>query len=258
MMRIAMLLEYDGTSFVGWQAQEGLRAVQSEVELALSKVADHPIEVVCAGRTDAGVHAKGQVIHFDTEAVRSHYAWMMGANAYLPEDISSLGACSVSEDFHARYSAVARRYHYYIDNRPMRPAVMRQNVTWFRHPLNMVWMQQAAEQLLGEHDFSAFRGKDCQARSPMRCIQHIKFFKEGDFIVMAVEANAFLHHMVRNIVGVLLPIGTGKKPVSWAKEVLLSCDRKQAGITAPASGLYLQKVIYPKQFANLSEFRIDS
>jgi tRNA pseudouridine38-40 synthase len=243
-MRIALGLEYDGSAFRGWQSQAHAVGIQSLVERALGVVADERIEVTAAGRTDAGVHALMQVVHFDTTAVRSERGWMLGATSNLPKQISVLWAREVSDAFHARYSAQARSYRYYILNRPVRPAIGADYVSWVREPLDAEAMHAAAQQLLGEHDFSSFRAAQCQARTPMRCIYEIQVRRFGEIVELAVTANAFLHHMVRNIAGVLIEIGTGERPIEWAREVLEARDRKLGGITAPPGGLYLTGVRY--------------
>lgn len=247
-MRIALGLEYDGSAFAGWQWQPGKRTLQAALEEALSFVAAEPVRVVCAGRTDAGVHALEQVAHFDTEVARKPYSWLMGTNTALPEDLRVLWVREVPEDFHARTSAIARFYRYVILNRPMRSALQRRQVTWHYAPLDAGAMAAAAEQLLGEHDFSSFRAQDCQSRSPNRYMHFIHVRREGDRVVIDLCANAFLHHMVRNIAGVLMEVGAGKRPPEWAGEVLRARDRKAAAVTAPAEGLYLAGICYPEAF----------
>ena len=248
-MRVALGVQYDGSGFRGWQAQQpGTRTVQTVLEQALAKVANHPVRLVCAGRTDAGVHGVGQVAHFDTTAVRSERAWVLGGNAHLPLDISLDWARQTPDDFHARFSALARRYRYVILNRPQRSALWRERATWHYRPLDAERMQRAGQALVGEHDFSSFRAAECQARHPIRDLHEITIRRQGDGVVLDVEANAFLHHMVRNIAGVLMSIGAGDRPVEWAREVLEQRDRTQAGVTAPAAGLYLLAVHYPERF----------
>jgi tRNA pseudouridine38-40 synthase len=247
-MRIALGLEYQGTNYHGWQRQDGLVTVQGEVEKALSKVADHNLEVYCAGRTDVGVHSKGQVIHFDTEALRKLDAWVLGGNSYLPHDISILWAREVRDDFHARFSAVARSYRYLIYNHKIRPALFADQVAWQVKELDVELMFEAAQYLIGEHDFSSFRGCDCQAKTPMRHVQYLNIKREKKLIILDIKANAFLMHMVRNIAGLLMAIGECKHDPIWAREVLQACDRRVAGITAPACGLYLTRVHYPEQY----------
>jgi tRNA pseudouridine38-40 synthase len=253
MPRIALGLEYDGSAFRGWQAQAGALGVQTPLEHALSRVADHPIEVMAAGRTDAGVHASMQVVHFDTQAVRTSRGWVLGANTNLAPQISALWAQEVPPAFHARYSALARRYRYLILNRGVRPALDANRVCWIREPLDAPRMHEAAQCLLGEQDFSSFRAADCQARTPMRCVYRIAVNREREFVTLDITANAFLHHMVRNIAGVLIAIGVGERPINWAAEVLDVRDRKQGGITAPPSGLYLAGVRYAESLQLPSE-----
>ncbi|MBI5451699.1 MAG: tRNA pseudouridine(38-40) synthase TruA [Gammaproteobacteria bacterium] len=248
-MRIAMGVEYAGTAFAGWQLQDGVRTVQGCVEQALATVADHPVRVFCAGRTDAGVHASGQVIHFDSEALRSPRAWVFGANAHLPPDVAMLWAQPVSDEFHARYSAFRRSYRYVIFNRPIRPSWQQPLVSWVYRPLDAQRMQQAADALVGEHDFSSFRAYACQAKSPVRTVYRLQVQRHGDLVLIDIEANAFLHHMVRNIAGVLIAIGGGEQPAEWAAEVLQHRDRQLGGVTAVPDGLYLCAIEYPPQFA---------
>ncbi len=248
-MRVAVGVQYDGSGFQGWQAQRsGARTVQTVLEQALAQVADHPVRLICAGRTDAGVHGAGQVAHFDTTAVRSARSWVLGGNAHLPMDLSLRWARDVPDDFHARFSALARRYRYLILNQPHRAALWRGRATWCYRPLDAERMHEAGQVLVGEQDFSSFRAAECQARHPIREIRELTVRRQGDGLVLEVEANAFLHHMVRNIVGVLMAIGAGDRPVEWAREVLARRDRTQAGITASAEGLYLLAVRYPERF----------
>lgn len=244
-MRIALGLEYDGTDFLGWQRQRHGPSVQSTLERALSYVADAPIEVVCAGRTDAGVHARCQVVHFDTNAERSPRAWALGVSSRLPDSVCVLWAQPVSEDFHARFSARARRYRYMILNRSMRPALDVRYVAWERLPLDATAMHQAAQILLGEHDFNAFRTVACQAKSPVRTVHEITIRREHEHVIVEIQANAFLHHMVRNIVGSLLLIGRGEQPKEWLAQLLAGRDRALAGATAVAAGLAFLNPLYP-------------
>jgi len=249
-MRIALGIEYDGSDFAGWQLQaSGVRTVQGAVEQALSTVADRPVRVACAGRTDAGVHATGQVVHFDTAALRSPRAWTYGTNANLPKSVSAQWARPVAEDFHARFSALRRRYRYVILNREVRPTFLAWRVAWSHRPLDAALMGEAAQALVGEHDFSAYRALACQAKSPVRTLHELRVYRDRDLVIIELEANAFLHHMVRNIAGVLMTIGAGERPVSWAGEVLDARDRTLGGVTAPAHGLYLTAVTYPERFA---------
>lgn len=244
MPRIALGLEYDGSAFSGWQSQARARGVQSVVEAALTEVADHPVEVFAAGRTDAGVHAAMQVVHFDSSSPRTERGWVLGATSNLPSQVSVLWARPVPEAFHARYSAMARRYRYLILNRTPRPALAAERVCWIREQLDEARMHAGAQHLVGEHDFSSFRAAECQARTPMRNLHEITVERRGQLLVLTVRANAFLHHMVRNIVGVLIAIGTGEHAPEWAGEVLAARDRTQGGVTAPASGLYLAGITY--------------
>ncbi|WP_022964209.1 tRNA pseudouridine(38-40) synthase TruA [Halopseudomonas pelagia] len=247
--RVAACVEYRGTAYRGWQRQQpGVKSVQETVEKALSRVANHPVNLFCAGRTDAGVHASCQIIHFETDAVRTPVNWVHGANANLPADISVAWAKVVPKDFHARFSAVARRYRYVIYSDPVRPAHLAHEVTWNYRSLDIERMRRAAEALVGEHDFTSYRALACQAKSPIKRVHHLKLHEFGRFIVIDIRANAFLHHMVRNIAGVLMQIGCGEKPVNWAGDVLAAACRREGGLTAPAYGLYLVDVTYPERF----------
>lgn len=248
MPRFALGIEYDGTDFFGWQLQKtGEPSIQQFVERAISKVANHPVEIICAGRTDRGVHATGQVVHFDTFAVRTPHQWQRGINTYLPRTIRIQWAQQVPEDFHARYSAVSRRYCYILDTRPVESAMAYRCMTWHRFPLCVDAMHTAAQILLGEHDFSAFRAADCQSHSPMRCLTRLSVTPHRHGVLVDITGNAFLHHMVRNIVGVLCAIGRGLRPIEDMPKILASRDRTQAGVMAPAAGLYLVQVHYPAQ-----------
>ena len=247
-MRIALGIEYDGTSYNGWQRQKTGLGVQQRLEEALSLVANETVEVVCAGRTDTGVHASGQVIHFDTESERSERGWLLGANTNLPEDISVTWVKPVDQDFHARFSVVARSYRYLILNRLERSALHRNRAWWVYEPLDEAPMQAAAQQLLGEHDFSAFRSAACQANTAVRDITAISVSRSGDWLSIDVTANAFLMNMVRNIVGSLAAVGLGEQGVEWIAGVLEGRDRKDGGITAPPHGLTLVGVEYPEAF----------
>lgn len=246
--RMALCLRYDGSRYHGWQIQKDLISIQALVERALTSVADHPVSVVCAGRTDAGVHATGQVIHFDTTAVRSEHAWQFGANANLPADISVAWVKPVAEHFHARYSATGRRYRYIFYNHDSRPGILRHAVGWTYRPLDVDRMQAAANFLLGEHDFTSFRGAKCQSRSPVRTLYQLEVRRVRHMVIIEVHGNAFLLHMVRNIAGVLVAIGCGDRDISWAKTVLEARDRKQGGVTITPAGLYLVDVDYPPEF----------
>jgi tRNA pseudouridine38-40 synthase len=244
MPRIALGIEYDGSVFAGWQSQIDARGVQTVVEEGLSVVADEKIAVIAAGRTDAGVHAAMQVVHFDTTAERTERAWLLGAVSNMPKEVSVLWSREVPEGFHARYSALARRYRYVILNRTPRPALNANRVAWVRERLDEQRMHEAAQHLIGEHDFSSFRAAQCQSRTPMRKMYEISVTRHGELVVLTVCANAFLHHMVRNIAGVLIAIGTGERPVDWSAEVLGYKDRKLGGVTAVPGGLYLAGVRY--------------
>ena len=247
-MRIALMVEYDGSRYHGWQAQTGLHTVQQVLEYALSRVANHDVSVVCAGRTDTGVHATNQIIHFDCESERTIRAWIHGANSFLPKDVCVKWGREMPDEFHARFSALARRYRYVIYNAPIRPALLRSNVTWQYRPLDHRLMHEASQLLLGEHDFTSFRSVECQSKTPMRTINSLQVTRNGDFIAIDINANAFLHHMVRNIAGVLIAVGSGRKTVSWVHDVLLAKDRRLGAETAPPYGLYLAGVVYPPAF----------
>ena len=247
-MKIAVGLEYDGAEFSGWQSQPSARTVQDSLQGALSKVADHAVTVSCAGRTDSGVHAFGQVAHFDTKAERSSRSWVLGTNVNLPPAITVTWARPVAESFHARFGAISRRYRYIILNRWARPAVLRTKVTWQRQPLDEHRMQQAATHLLGEHDFTSFRALACQAKNPVRRVHELSVSREADFVYIDMHANAFLYHMVRNIAGVLMTIGAGEQSLRWTADLLQLRDRARGGITAPPDGLYLVHIAYPPQF----------
>ncbi len=243
-MRIALGIEYDGSRFLGWQTQPGGGAVQDALEPALSGIAAAPVGVTCAGRTDRGVHAREQVVHFDTDASRPLLAWVRGANATLPDSVAVLWAQPVPQEFHARYSARARTYRYVLLNRPVRPALAARHAGWFHAPLDLDAMRAAAAFLTGEHDFSAFRSSECQAKSPVRTVHALEIERSGERIDFVLRANAFLHHMVRNIVGTLVYVGKGKHAPQWARDVLESRDRARAAPTFAPEGLYLEAVEY--------------
>jgi tRNA pseudouridine38-40 synthase len=247
-MRIALGIEYDGRAFCGWQFQDHSPSVQEAVEQALGKVANQTVRVVCAGRTDTGVHATEQVIHFDTDVHREPYQWVKGANANLPAGITILWAQEMSEEFHARFKAFRRTYRYIIYSRKVRPSYLNELVTWDYRELDETSMQEAAKYLIGEHDFTSYRALGCQAKSPVRTIYRFDVSRHDNFIYLDIEANAFLHHMVRNMAGVLMTIGAAEQKVVWAKEVLDLKDRTLSGITAPPHGLYLVRVDYPEEF----------
>jgi tRNA pseudouridine38-40 synthase len=244
-MKIALGVEYLGTDFHGWQIQKsGLRTVQGVVEPALSKIANHPVRVFCSGRTDAGVHAQEQVIHFETQTSRTDGAWLFGGNANLPSDVNFKWAKEVNDDFHARFNAHARSYEYKIHHHPIRSSLKTGYYLWEPRSLNIDDMKKAAAFLVGEHDFSCFRGSMCQAKSPIKTIEYLQIDEIGDDLIIKVKANAFLHHMVRNLVGTLLKVGRGEESIEWMLSVLDSKDRKEAGPTAEPQGLYFVKAHY--------------
>lgn len=247
-MRYALGVEYDGTDFHGWQFQDGVRTVQGCLEQALSRVADHPIRVHCAGRTDSGVHATGQIVHFDTQALRSERSWVLGTKVNLPSDVSVNWARLMPDAFHARYSAIGRQYRYLIVTRATRPAIQRNLAVWSHRPLDVSCMHEAGQALVGTHDFSSYRAQQCQAKSPVRTLTRLQVSRHGDQVVIELSADAFLHHMVRNIAGVLIAIGRGDQPVGWAGQVLDYRDRSLGGVTAPPQGLYLVRVTYPDTY----------
>jgi len=247
--RIALGVEYNGSNFNGYQLQQsGTRTVQEEIERAVSMVANEPIRVTCAGRTDSGVHATGQVVHFNTRAKRLLKAWVMGVNSNLPKDVCIHWAREVNTNFNARFSATSRSYRYVLFTRRVRSAILDGNVSWCYANLDVSKMHEAAQLLLGENDFSAFRAAQCQAKHPNRVMQSIQLKRAGAYVIMDIHANAFLHHMVRNIMGSLLVVGRGEQTVEWIGEVLDSRDRTKAGMTAPPAGLYLVNVEYPQEF----------
>ena len=248
MNRIVLGLEYDGAAYAGWQWQAGKRTLQSELQAALSKIANEDITVHCAGRTDAGVHALEQVVHFDCEAKRDMHAWLMGGNSQLPDDIRIIWAQPAIADFHARYSALARFYRYVILNRPMKSALLRTQATWCYQALDADKMHQAAQHLIGEHDFSSFRAQGCQSKSPNRFMHFIDVYRSNEKVIIDICANAFLHHMVRNIAGVLMEIGMGRQAVDWTAELLQIKDRSRAAMTAASHGLHLGGVLYPERY----------
>jgi tRNA pseudouridine38-40 synthase len=247
-MRIALGVEYNGHGFFGWQAQRELPTIQGTLEQALSSVANEPIEIICAGRTDANVHATGQVVHFDTRAKRHIDAWVFGTNTHLPSSIVVKFARAVDYQFHARFKATARRYRYIIYNHPIRPAILTHRATWYYYSLDIDRMQIAGSYLIGEQDFSSFRSSQCNSNSPMRNVTDFAVSRHGDFVIIDITANAFLHHMVRNIVGSLVKIGAGQKEPGWMQTVLQAKSRRVAAETAPADGLYLTNVYYPDPY----------
>ncbi|VAW42730.1 tRNA pseudouridine(38-40) synthase [hydrothermal vent metagenome] len=254
-MRYACGVEYDGHGFLGFQKQVQEPTIQNCLEKAISKVANQPTKIICCGRTDTGVSASAQVIHFDTNATRSDYQWIMGINTNLPKGISLLWIKPVSDDFHARFSAIQRSYQYVILNRWIRPAINRHHQTWEMLPLDEDKMHQASQYLVGKHDFNSFRSSGCQSKTSIKTINSISVIRDGNKVIMDVAASGFLHHMIRNIIGSLLPIGRGEKPVESMLHILQEKDRTKAGITAPPNGLSFNLVKYPKKF-NLPELAI--
>ncbi|KAE9537051.1 tRNA pseudouridine(38,39,40) synthase TruA [Ursidibacter arcticus] len=248
-MKIALGIEYDGSRYYGWQRQQNVDSVQQKLEEALSIIANSPCEVFCAGRTDAGVHGTGQVVHFETSANRALQSWCFGTNTHLPPDIAVRWATIVPDDFHARFSATARRYRYIIYNHKLRSAILPFGVSHYYHELDAEKMHQAGQYLLGENDFSAFRAAQCQSHTPWRNVHHLNVSRQGDYIIVDIQANAFVHHMVRNIVGSLIEVGQGKQSIEWLKWLLEQRDRTLAAPTAKAEGLYLVDVTYPEHFA---------
>jgi tRNA pseudouridine38-40 synthase len=247
-VKVALGVEYDGTNFCGWQSQPDQRTVQDCLAEALHKITGEGSKIVAAGRTDSGVHALQQVAHFETKANRSERNWVLGLNSNLPADMNVTWARPVPDDFSARFSALNRSYRYIIHNRVSRSSVHANRMWWIFSSLDVERMQAAADLLIGHHDYSAFRAKLCQAHSPIKTVDKITVTRHGDCIAIDVKAQSFLHHMVRNLVGVLVPIGEGRKPVEWATEVLASRDRAQGGITSPPEGLYFIDVEYPQQY----------
>jgi len=247
-MRIALGIEYDGANYYGWQRQKEVISVQQKLEEALSLIANHPVTVNCAGRTDSGVHGTGQVVHFETTANRKEVAWTLGVNANLPDDIAVRWMKEVDDSFHARFSATARRYRYIIYNAPFRPGILRAGLSHYHHALDSDLMHQAGQYLVGEQDFTSFRALHCQASGPVRTIEYLEITRRNDFIIIDIKANAFLHHMVRNIAGSLIEVGRGNKPVDWLGTLLTLKDRSKAAATAKPGGLYLVQVDYPEQF----------
>jgi tRNA pseudouridine38-40 synthase len=250
MSRIALGIEYDGTNFVGWQSQPGLRTIQNTMEhaLVLFLACHQRVAVVAAGRTDSGVHASGQVIHFDSSVEREPLAWVRGVNTHLPSDVAVRWVCDVDDNFHARFSALRRTYRYTIYNHPIRSPLHERQAAWCFRPLNLEAMQLAATAWLGTHDFSSFRSSECQAKTPIRTVKRLDISRMNHLISLEIEADAFLHHMVRNMVGTLVYIGMGRHKPSWASEVLAACDRRLAAPTYAACGLSLTQVVYPEHF----------
>ncbi len=248
--RIACRVEYNGAAYNGWQSQPHLntRTVQQALEAGLGTVAGEPLRVHCAGRTDTGVHGHAQIVHFDAPVSRAPKSWVLGANASMDRDVRLHWAVPVSDEFHARFSAGSRRYRYLIANSLVRPAMLQGQVTWQRRPLDETVMHRAAQSLLGEQDFSAFRAAACQSTTAMRNVQSVAVYRLGQLVVVDIRANAFLHHMVRNIVGSLMAVGSGRQEEGWIMELLAGRDRTLAADTAPPDGLYLAEVEYPSHF----------
>lgn len=248
--RYALCVEYAGAAYKGWQIQreDNVPSVQEAIEKALSVIANAPVNVICAGRTDSGVNATYQIIHFDSPTHREERAWVLGTNANLPDDIAVQWAKPVNTDFHARFSALERRYRYLIYSNPVKPAILPRGITWTHKPLDVEKMQSAANYLIGEHDFTSYRAVACQAKSPVRTVKHFRVYQAGHLVVLDVCANAFLHHMIRNFAGVLMSIGAGEAEPVWAQQVLKAKDRRQGGVTAPPFGLYFVDAKYPDEF----------
>jgi len=247
-MKFAAGIEYDGSPFSGWQRQQDRETVQGVLEKAISAVADEPVVTTTAGRTDARVNASGQVVHFETAAVRPEYGWLRGVNTHLPPAVRMLWIQPVDQDFHARYLATRRSYRYIMLNRTVASALHRHAATSVRRPLSLAPMREAAAHLIGEHDFSAYRAAACQSKTPVRTLHTVDLQQVDDWIWFDTEADGFLHHMVRNIAGMLIEVGTGDRSPDWAREVLESRDRSRGGMTAPPEGLYLCRVDYPERF----------
>ena len=247
-MKIALGIEYQGTNYYGWQRQENVRSIQEQLENALSIIANEKIEIFCAGRTDSGVSGTGQVVHFETSAVRPDKAWTFGTNANLPDDIAVTWAKKVDDEFHARFSAMARRYRYILYCNKLRSAILHGGITHCYLDLDAEKMHQAGQYLLGEHDFSSFRAAQCQSNTPWRNVHHLSVTRIGQYIIVDIQANAFVHHMVRNIVGSLIEVGADKESIEWMKWLLEQKNRQLAAPTAKPDGLYLVDVIYPEKF----------
>ena len=247
-MRIALALEYDGSAFCGWQSQMSACGVQDALERALTGIAAAPVSVVAAGRTDAGVHAVSQIVHFETQAVRPATAWVRGVNALLPPTASVLWSCDVGDDFHARFAATMRHYTYILMTRGARPALLARHAGWYHHPLDVDAMRAGAAALAGTHDFSAFRAAECQAKSPVKTLAAVSIGGDDRIVRFDFSANAFLHHMVRNIVGSLVYVGAGREPPGWIGDLLAARDRRKAAPTFAANGLYLAGADYDARF----------
>ena len=248
MLKLVLGIEYDGSAYCGWQRQSHSPSVQAEVEQALSYVANKPVELVCAGRTDTAVHACEQVVHFETDVERSNRSWLLGANCRMPKNIRILWVHPIALSFHARFSAIARSYRYIIQNSSVPGALFHDKVCWEHRELDAMLMHEAAQQLVGEHNFNAFRASGCQAKSPVRTIEYLNIVRRGEFLYLDIKANAFLHHMVRNLAGSLMSIGAGEHDANWLLQVLKSKDRRQAAKTASAAGLYFVQAFYPEEF----------
>lgn len=247
-MRVALALEYAGFAFCGFQSQPSHCGVQDALEEAIAQIAGHPVGVTAAGRTDAGVHALSQIVHFDTTALRPLTAWVRGVNAHLPASVAVLWAHAVGDDFHARFSATARHYTYLLQNRPERPALGAGRVGWYHQPLDVAAMRAAVAALVGTHDFTSFRAAECQARSPVKSMTRASVTADDGIVRFDFSANAFLHHMVRNLVGSLVYVGAGRQPVAWIAELLAARDRTRAAPTFAADGLYLAGADYDARF----------
>ena len=247
-LKFAIGIEYSGTAYSGWQQPKHCVSIQQHLQEAIGFVANHPVSLVCAGRTDAGVHAMEQIAHFESDAVRANRSWLLGSNCRLPRDIRIKWITRVDESFHARFSAYARSYRYILLNNDVPSAVFHDRCSWEFRALDHEKMHDSAQILLGEHDFSAFRAVGCQAKSACRYVHSVQVSRQGDLIYLDIMANAFLYHMVRNITGSLLEVGRGEKPVDWIEELLVRKDRNLGGVTASAAGLYLQRVYYPETF----------
>ncbi|MBU3720443.1 MAG: tRNA pseudouridine(38-40) synthase TruA [Burkholderiaceae bacterium] len=252
-MRLALGLEYDGTDWNGWQTQPGGRTVQDQLESALLRFTGALHPTICAGRTDAGVHARGQVVHIDTAVDRPAWSWVRGLNALLPETISVQWAAEVTEEFHARFSARSRHYIYRLLSSPTRSPLAQRFATWCYRPLDINEMRNAASIFVGQHDFTAFRSSECQAKSPVRELTQFEIIENDGLLEFHLTANAFLHHMVRNLVGTVVEVGRGAQSVRWAHDVLEGRDRTRAARTFPAQGLCLEKVEYDSQLLCVPE-----
>lgn len=248
MKKYAAIIDYQGVAYSGWQIQKDANSIQQNIESAFSKVANQPISSICAGRTDAGVHARSQVIHFESNVSRTSYAWRMGCNTQLPKDIRVLWCDQVDDEFNARFSATTRSYQYIINQSDFDSAAFENRVYWYPHKLDVIKMHESAQYLLGKQDFTSFRAAHCQSNSPIRCIESVSVSGHGDYVIIDIKANAFLYHMVRNITGSLIEVGQQKRPVEWIESVLAEKNRSKAGVTAPAHGLYFVSVDYPKRF----------